>query len=270
VAGLARAVREFRNALAGFVASELTGAQCESLLRDLARVRKAVEAFEAAVAAGAASTGAHRRAGFAAAPDWLAAVSGSTPHDARVALETVAEVEACPSTRDALFQGDVSMAQAREITRTEMVAPGHEADLLELATGSSLRRVRKVARELRAAAIPADELYARQRDARSFVHWRDERGMVCVKHRMMPEVGIPLVKRVEAEAARLRRDATSLEPFEAHAADAFAKVVAGGGAGRSRSTDLVLCPTSPPGCVGTGTRARCPRSSAAVRCPCRC
>lgn len=228
----------FRSALADFDVSSITGIECASLLRDLAQVRKACEALEAAVAARAAASGAHRRAGFAAAPDWLAALSGTTAHDARVALETVAEIGTCPDTSDALFNGRVSMAQAREITRTEAVAPGNEVRLLELATRTSLRRVRDVARELRAAAIEPDELYARQREARSFVHWRDELGMVCFKGRAMPEVGIPLVRRAEAEARRLRRATSSIEPFEALAADAFAAIVER--AGNARSVDLVL------------------------------
>ena len=147
------------------------------------------------------------RIGRRAPPSWLAAVSGTTAHDARVALETIAEVGHLPETRTALLAGRVSMAQAREITRTEAIAPGNERELLDLATRSGLHRVRAVARELRAAAIPPDELYARQRESRSFIHWRDELGMVCIKGRLMPEVGVRLIKRVEAGAARARRDA---------------------------------------------------------------
>jgi hypothetical protein len=240
VVDLKSAVHDLQGALEGFDASMLTGEQCATLLGDLARIRKACGAVEAAVAARAASCGAHHRAGFAGAPDWLAAVSGSTAHDARVALETVAEVEHRPETRDALFAGRVSMAQAREITRTEAIAPGNERELLDLATRSGLHRVRAVARELRAAAIPPDELYERQRESRSFFHWRDELGMVCIKGRLMPEVGVPLIKRVEAGAGRARRETRSVEPFEALAADAFEVIVAGGGRRRSRSPDLVL------------------------------
>jgi hypothetical protein len=41
--------------------------------------------------------------------------------------------------------------------------------------------VRNAARELRAAAIPPDELYDRQHAARSFVSWHDELGMMCAR-----------------------------------------------------------------------------------------
>jgi HNH endonuclease len=239
VSELGEVAASFRAELAAFDASALTGAECAGLLDELAAARKACEATEAVVAARAAASGAHRRAGYAAAHDWLAAVAGTTAHDARLALEAVVEVEVCPQTRDALVNGRVSMAQAREIVHTEMVAPGNEASLLELAEGAGLRRVRDVARELRAAAIDPDELYARQRAARSFVHWRDELGMVCIRASLMPEDGIALVNRVEARGRRHRRDSRTIEPFEASAADALAEIVAGGG-GRARPPDLVL------------------------------
>jgi len=128
VVDLGGALHRFREALAGFDARTLTPRECADLLPHLAAAVKACEAARAAVAARAAGSGEHHREGYAGAPDWLAAVSGLTAHDARLALETVAEVEHHPETRDALFSGHVSMAQAREIARTEAAAPGHEHD----------------------------------------------------------------------------------------------------------------------------------------------
>ncbi len=134
----------------------------------------------------------------------------------------------------------VSVAQAREIVRTEGEVPGSEGELLELASRRSLGAVRELARERRLAAIRPGELYARQRAARSVSHWRDDLGMVRLSATLMPEVGIALVKRIEIGAKRRRRDAKTVEPFHAHAADAFAEIVAGGGTRRSRPVDLVL------------------------------
>jgi len=64
--------------------------------------------------------------------------------------------------------------------------------------------------------------------------------MVCVKARLMPQVGVPLVRRLEAEAARARRETGSMEPFEALAADAFQRIAAARGVGRPGSVDLAL------------------------------
>jgi hypothetical protein len=241
VAEFGRAVQALGDALRAVDVGALTATQCASLLTDLAQVRKACEAVEVSLAARAASSGAHRRAGYAAPQDWLAAVSGTTAHAARVALETVAEVEACPETRDALFEGRVSMSQAHEIALTEQVAPGNEAALAELAAGTGLRRVREVARELRAGSLSAEELHRHQQESRSFVSWRDELGMVCGTFKFTPEVGTPVIKRIERAASRLRRETKSLEPFEALAADALASILRGSDAGGSAGhTDLVL------------------------------
>ncbi len=49
--------------------------------------------------------------------------------------------------------------------------------------------VRDSARDRRVRAIPAEELYARQRGRRSVRHWRDELGMVCFRGALTPEVG---------------------------------------------------------------------------------
>lgn len=231
----------FHDALTSVDVGTFTGAQCTDLLGELARVRKACEAVEAALALRASGNGAHRRAGYAAPADWYAALSGTTPHAARLALETIGEVEECPTTRDALFGGDVSMAQAREIAHTEQIAPGHEAELAELASGASLRRVRKIARELRAAAIPADELYERQHAARSLAHWRDELGMDCILMKLLPQHGRPFMKRINERARRLRRESKSLDPFEALAADAFVSLFESKGGSGTRPDLVLVC-----------------------------
>ena len=76
-----------------------------------------------------------------------------------------------------------------------------------------------------------DELYAKQRKARCFSHWRDELGMIRGSFALTPEVGIGLVNRIDAETDRLRRDATraggTIEPRVALAADALARVLQG-------------------------------------------
>jgi hypothetical protein len=240
VAAFGGAVQAFRDALHAVDVGALTGAQCASLLTDLAQVRKACEAVEASLAARAASTGAHRRAGFAAPHDWLAALSGTTAHAARTALETVAEVEECPATRDALFDGRVSVQQAREIVSAEQVAPGSEGRLVKVAEGAGLRRVREAARHLRVSAIPPEALREHQHAARSFTWWTDELGMVAGRFRLMPEEGAALVKRLEAEASRLRRETKSVEPAEALLADAFTATVRRTGPERGPRADIVL------------------------------
>ena len=119
---------------------------------------------------------------------------GRRSADARREFEAVAAVDACPDTRDALVRGAVSIAQAGEILRTEAEVPGTEAELLELAKTGSLGAVRERARARRLDAMDRDELYAKQRQARCFAHWRDELGMIRGSFALTPEVGIGLVE----------------------------------------------------------------------------
>jgi hypothetical protein len=67
--------------------------------------------------------------------------------------------------------------------------------------------------------------------------------MVCISGELVPEAGIALVNRVDAEAGRVRRAARAEgrdEPYGAHAADALAALVAGGGRSGASRTDLVV------------------------------
>ncbi|MGH2755547.1 MAG: HNH endonuclease, partial [Actinomycetota bacterium] len=62
--------------------------------------------------------------------------------------------------------------------------------------------------------------------------------------KLVPHVGVPIVNRAEAEAARLykaaRRDGKQ-EPFELHLADAYAKMLSGSSVkGSSRRPELVV------------------------------
>ena len=74
---------------------------------------------------------------------------------------------------------------------------------------SGLSKVRDEARKKRAKAIPAEELHDRQRAVRSVRHWRDDLGMIAGTFRLTPDVGVPFVNRLERQAQRLRRAASS-------------------------------------------------------------
>ena len=223
-----------------------SGEDCAAGAALLATTRKACEAAEGRLASRAAACGVHRTLGFADAGDWLASVSGSTVRDARDALALVSSVEACPETRDALVAGEVSVAQAREITRTEVAVPGSEAGLLDVARGTSLGVLRDKARGRRVRAIPVERLHAERQRRRSVRHWQDDFGMICFRGALTPEVGVAFVNRLDAETDRVRRaarraaDGAETEDRPAYAADAFTRLVKGQGKGRATRPDLVV------------------------------
>ena len=144
-----------------------------------------------------------------------------------------------PETRDALLAGEVSLAQAAEITSVD----GHERELLELARNQTLGAVKDAARGYRVAAIDADELYERQVDAQRLRTWKSELGNIMFHGELPPDVGVPFVNRLDAETDRLWQRPGSSErqqPREWHAARAFARLTSGAGRGKAARADFVV------------------------------
>src|SRR5438105_8746462 len=198
-AGLAEVARVVDEALATFDPELLSGDDCARAAAALARIEKACAAARVRAAARAAACGVHRRRGFGDPEEWLARLSGSSTTEARRAWDTVATLESCPRTADAVALGDLSLDQAREIVKAEAARPGSEGALLATARREGLHALRDEARNLRLAAIDADELHRRQHAARHVRHWRDDLGMVAGSFALAPEEGIPFVNRLDAE-----------------------------------------------------------------------
>lgn len=229
----------FRSELAGFEPSLLSGEDCRVLAEELARTEKACAAARARAAVRVEACGSFRTSGFGDAAGWLARSSGSSHGQANAELNTATALARCPETEAALVAGQLSLAQAGEIARTEAACPGSEAELVALAQETGLAVLREQARKLRLEAISVEELAARQRKARSVRHWRDELGMLRFSVAFEPTVGLPILSRLEAETDRVRREArrTSLdEPREAHAADALASMLSGVGRAKGNAT----------------------------------
>lgn len=236
-----------RAALGAFDPRLLSGPDCARVAEELAATEKACEAVRVLTASRAVDSGAHLNFGFRDGAAWLARQSGITSQQARRDLETADRLEDCPRTLDALRAGEISMAQAAEITQAEADTPGVEQALLPVARVGDLSKLRDRAREERQARTPVEDLHARQHRARFFRHWRDRLGMVCFAGQLPPEVGIPFVNRLQQATDRVRRDARTaapearLDPWDACAADAFAQLCSGPTDGkRSDRTELVV------------------------------
>ena len=236
-----------RAALASFDPNMLRGPECAMLAEDLAVTEKACSTVRLLTASRAVDSGAHLSAGFRDGASWLARQSGVTSQQARRDLAMAERLEDCPQTRDALLAGQISVAQAAEITQAEAETPGVEHELLPVARTGDLTKVRDQARQERQARTPVDDLHAKQHRARFFHHWKDRLGMVCFSGALPPEVGVPLVNRLEQAADRIRRAARAAavgsppERWEAHAADALAEMCAGsGGVTRPARPELVV------------------------------
>jgi hypothetical protein len=235
------AAKALREALSGFEPGLYSGADCAAVVEELAATEKACAAARTRAALRATDCGAHKDKGFADGADWLARASGTSSGEARAALETTKALEDLPHTRAAVDEGQLSLGQAHEIARTEKQCPGSEKEMVELAKKESLRTLKEQGRKRRHDAIDPDKLHDAQQAARRFRHWRDDLGMVAFTGALPPEVGIPIMNRLNAETDRIRRPAGSRqESREAHAADALVKLLTGTGTGKPHSADLVI------------------------------
>jgi hypothetical protein len=170
-------------------------------------------------------------------------MSGSSTPKARADLNTARRLEDCDKTKQAVLDGDVSLDEADEITRTVAECPGTEDELLDTTKGGGLRNLKDKARKKRQEAADPEELRAKQQRARDVRLFLDDLGMVQIRGGLLPEVGIPLMNRLDAETDRLRRQARREgrdEPRAAHAHDAFAAMLEGAGRGKTKSADCVL------------------------------
>ena len=251
---LLQLVRGLRAALVDFQPELSSGEDCAVLVEELATTEKVCAAARVRAAARAGSCGVHKERGFAEVSDWLARASGSTASSAKAALDTAAALETHPEARVALETGELSLAQARELVRTEAECPGSAADLLDVAKQHSLKTLKEQARDRRVRAIDPEELHALQHAARHARHWRTHLGNVAVTVELPPEFGVPFVNRLDAETDRVwqehRRElnrqmeddsaATPSSRRSTLAADAFVRMLESGGKGKAHQADLVI------------------------------
>jgi Domain of unknown function (DUF222) len=235
-------VDDFLLALAGFEPRLCSPERCVEVVEVLARVERVCAVARARTAARAAECGAHRGEGFRSPAEWLAHKTGSTAGEAERDLATVSALDGLPCTREALAHGDISLAAAEEIRRTEQHCPGSEQEMVVTAISGDLRATRETGRALRLAAVDPEELKERQHAARSFRHWRDGEGMIRGSFVLPPEVGVPVVHRLDVHTDREFRQAHRagrVEPREAYAADALVRSLTGESKPHALRADIV-------------------------------
>ncbi len=225
-----RQLRLLREELVRFDPDVLSASACATLVDELSRTEKACAFARSRAAGRVLAAGLHAEEGCSDPAEWLGQRAGISTSEARAAIRTAESVQELAATATALASGEVSLGQAAEIARAAKELPADQAGdaeqkLLDLARRGSLDRVRDEARKLRLAAVSAEELYGRQRAARSVSTWTDGLGMGCGRWALTPEQGTVLRNRLQAETDRLHRAARSngsTDTLAQHAADAFA------------------------------------------------
>src|SRR3954447_21617423 len=229
--------KKLREALVDFDPEFWSGHESAVLVDVFASTEKVCAAAKVRAATRAVACGVHKDKGFADPEDWLARTSGTSTHQAREDLKTAERLEDCPATKRAVVEGDLSMGEASEITKTEAECPGSEDELLDTAKKQGLGRLKEKARRKRQAAADPEELRRKQQRARDVHGFVDDLGMVQLRGGLLPEIGIPFLNRLDAETDRLRKQAKAegreLEARGAYAHDAFAAMLGGQGKGKA-------------------------------------
>jgi len=211
--------------------SALSGDDCARLVAQLATVEKACAGLRARAAVRAKDCGAHRAAGFADPTEWLARATGSTRAVARETMDTAAALVTCGPVADAMAAGELSLTQAKEILAAETEQPGCARDLLHVARTESMARLKERARDVRLRGMDPDELHRKQHAATDLRWFRDDLGMVRIGVALPPEIGIPIVHRLDVETDRIFRRARRsgrTERREVYAAEALVAMLESG------------------------------------------
>jgi hypothetical protein len=233
--------RAFLQELARFEPALLSGDVCAAIVTELARIEKVCAVARTRAAMRAVACGGHIGDGAASPREWLARQTGASSGQAQAEMDTVLLAEHIPPTRDALREGAISLTAGREITRTEVMAPGSADDLLAVALSEPLHVLKDKARTRRLASIDPEELHARQLEARRLRHWRDDLGMIRLEASLPPEDGVVVVHRLDAAADRIWRAQAERrsDDHQQRMADALVQVVSEGGKGKNRRSELV-------------------------------
>jgi hypothetical protein len=259
---LVESVRVLRATLVAYQPELQSGEDCAVLVEELATLEKVCAATRVRAAARAGACGVHEERGFADVSDWMARASGSTASSAKAALDTAAALEEHPDAKAAVERGELSLAQARELVRTEAECPGSVADLLDVAKHNSLKTLKEQARDRRVRAIDPEELHALQHAAMQARVWENHLGNVVCSVELPPELGVPFRNRLDAETDRLwqeyrqaanrQRRSGSGELLDEDstagttrrraqvAAEAFVRMFESGGNGKAHQADLVI------------------------------
>jgi hypothetical protein len=225
------AIATIESFVRGFEPGLLNGRGAVRALERFARVTHLGQAGAALAARRADETYAYRDSGARSAADWMARKTGVAVAHAERALETVAVLDELPATSDAFRSGQLSEAQAHEITQAAQRDPSAEAGLVdEVRGGASLKTLKDKCRRVRPQAEADDQAWAqRLHDTRHLRRWVDGDSAPCGMYKLSPDKGAELHAAIDAEVQALVKEAkaTGAETpsLEALAADALHSLV---------------------------------------------
>jgi len=144
-------------------------------------------------------------AGHRGCAEWLAWRTGMDPRTAREHVRVARSLEALPETSRSMSRGRLSFSKVRALTR--VAAPDTEADLLELAEGSTAARLEVMVRAWKKGTRQDEAARAREiHRLRRLSIVPDEEGMYVIRGRLEPEIGALLMRAIDAASDALYRE----------------------------------------------------------------
>jgi len=164
--------------------------------------------------------GGWKLAGHRTCAAWLAHRTGKDEGACRQRVRTARVLVKLPLTSAAMEQGELSFTKARAITR--LAKPETEADILEYGLSVSAKKLEAFVRDARLyGQVNAREYARRQWEAREFVAWTDEHGMIKFRGRMPAVDGLPVLRALQAFGLAVHRGAEDGRTDRQRRADAF-------------------------------------------------
>ncbi|MEX0665236.1 MAG: hypothetical protein WD598_10785 [Acidimicrobiia bacterium] len=168
---LARITGELREYLAGVDPDTYSGADAATCAQGAAELKKLAETAAMLFAQRAVTTGAWRRVSHAATPEqWFANVIGTSEHAAREVLTTAERLADLPATAEKLRAGELSLAQAAQVTAAAAFAPESETRMLSAAK-RGFRELRATKERVVVAASDEHRLRKIAHDERHLSTW---------------------------------------------------------------------------------------------------
>jgi Domain of unknown function (DUF222)/HNH endonuclease len=143
-------------------------------------------------------------AGHRTCAHWLAFRTGLDLGTAREHVRVARALEELPGTNAAMAQGALAFSQVRALTR--VAEPDTEEDLLALAEGCTTAQLERVVRAWKRGSRKDEAEQERERhNSRTLSVFPDEEGMYVVTGLLDPEVGVLLMRAIEAASDALYR-----------------------------------------------------------------
>jgi hypothetical protein len=142
---------------------------------------------------------------------WLAFRTGIDLGAARERVRTARVLMGLPETSAAMARGELSFSKVRALSR--VATTDNEGELLELARGCTSAQLERVVRGWKRAGSRKDEaaLERERHEARSLAIFPDLDGMYVVRGKLPPELGVLLMRAIEAASDQIYRE----QPVEA-------------------------------------------------------